>query len=164
MNTMPPAMVDRPASIATAVRLMLIGAGFSVLSLAYSLVTAGDYKDRIREELVKRDGASVTQAKVDSAFTAGLIFAVVFGLFLTALWVWMAWKNGAGRSWARRIATGLGAFNLVGAVSTLSRGDVGVLSGASTGISVVLAVATVYFLWRPESTKFFADSTAARTP
>lgn len=161
MNMMPPAMVERPASIVTAMRLMLIGAGFSVLSLAYSFVNAGDYKDQIREELVKRDGHA-SQAKIDSAFAAGLGFAAVFGLFVAGLWVWMAWKNGAGRSWARRVASGLGAFNVVGAMSTLGRDEIGALSATSTVISLALAISTLFLLWRPESSKFYVDAAAAR--
>lgn len=159
---MNPTTPERPSSIATAVRLMWIGAGFSLLSVVYNLISARDYKDRIREELIDQ-GRDASPEKVDQAFNAGLTFAVVFGLLVVGLWALMAWKNGAGRGWARHAATIFGALNVIGAASSLGRGDMGALSVVSTLISVVIAAATLFLLWRPESSKFYTDSAAARS-
>lgn len=154
MNPNPAAHVDQPSSIVTAVRLMWVGAAMSIVSIVLGLFGTGGDKERLREELLK-DDRTVTQADVDNAFAIGLIFAVVFGLFMAALWAWMAWKNGAGRSWARHGSTVLGAFNIVGAAFNLGTADVGALSTTMTAINAILAMAILALLWRPESTTFY---------
>lgn len=144
-----------------AVRLMWVGAAMSVVSILFGLLGTGGDKERLREEMLKDDSA-VTSADIDNAFTLGLIFSVVFGLFVAALWVWMAWKNGAGRGWARHVSSVLGIFNIVGAATSLGNPDIGLLSRSLTVISAVLALAILVLLWRSESTKFYDDATAAR--
>ncbi|NRQ48912.1 hypothetical protein [Aeromicrobium stalagmiti] len=152
---------EQPSSISTAVKLMLVGAALSVLSLVYSLATMGDLKDQIRDELAKND-PDVSQSTVDAAYSVGIGFAVVFGLLGAFLWVWMAWKNGQGRSWARVVATVFGGLNLVGALFTFSAGNSEPLSLVATGVSLVLAVVVLVLLWRPESTRYYEDVTRSR--
>lgn len=155
------APVEKPGSITTAVKLMLFGAGLSVLTLIYSLTTLGDLKDEIREQAIK-DDPNVSQSTIDAAYAIGISFAVIFGLFGALLWVWMAWKNGQGRSWARVVATVFGGLNVLGALFTFSSGTADSLSVGSTLVSLALAVIILVLLWKPESTRFYQASAAAR--
>lgn len=153
--------VDKPGSIATACKLMLIGAGLSVLTLIYSLATMGDLKDDIREQMIK-DDPKVSQSTIDAAYAIGIGFAVVFGLLGALLWVWMSWKNGQGRKWARVVASVLGGLNVVGALFTFSAGNAETLTVVSTLVSLVLAVVILILLWKPESTRFYEATSASR--
>jgi hypothetical protein len=157
----PPAAPERPGSIALAVKLMLVGAGLSVLSLIYSLTTIGDLKDDIRTELVK-DDPSVSQSTIDAAYGIAIGFAVVFGLIGALLWVWMAWKNGQGRSWARVVATVFFGLSLVGLLFTLGGSSAEPLSIVSSLISIVLGIVILVLLWRKESSAFYDDVAASR--
>ena len=158
-----PAAPEQPSSIALAVKLMLVGAGLSVLSLLYSVTTLGGLKDDIRTELAKND-TNVSQSTIDAAYAVTITIAVVFGLIGALLWVWMAWKNGQGRSWARIVATVFAAFNVLGLLFTLAGGNSEPLSAIASVVSSVLGVVIVVLLWRKESTHFYEATTASRRP
>ncbi|MFI5429888.1 hypothetical protein [Aeromicrobium sp. UC242_57] len=158
----PPAWVEKPTTMIWAVRLMLLGAGLGLLSLIYSLATMGDLKGRIRADLIK-DDPKVTASTVDSVYAVSIGVAVIIGLVGAMLWLWMAWKNNEGRSWARIVSTVLGGLNVFGALTTFSSGNADSLSVTSTVISLVLAVVVLVLLWRPESTRFYDESRARGT-
>ncbi|HET7388910.1 MAG TPA: hypothetical protein VFJ19_19850 [Nocardioidaceae bacterium] len=148
------ASVEQPASIQTAVRLMWVGAALSVISLIVGLIAIGGMKDEIRNQL-QAQGQQVTQSAVDAAFTVGILFGVVFGIIGVLLWLWMAWKNGQGRSWARIVATVLGVIYLISTIINLS-------SSTSSGFSKILGVITLIvdivilvLLYRKESSDFY---------
>ncbi len=156
----PPAP-SQPPSIALAVKLMWVGAALSILSLLYSFTTMGDLKDDLQVELVKND-PDVTQSVIDAVYAVSIAFAVVFGLLGAILWVWMAWKNGQGRSWARILATVFGGLNLLGLLYTAGTGSADTLSVVSAVISALLGVIVLVLLWRKESSQFYAASAASR--
>lgn len=157
----PQAAVEQPASIATAVKLMLAGAVLSIVSLVLSFATLGDTKDTIREQVLK-DDPSADQSMIDAAIAIGIGFAVIVGLIGAMLWVWMAWKNGQGRSWARVVATVFGGLSVLSALYSFSAPNAGAVSIIFTVINVVLAAVILFLLWRPESTRFYQDTTASR--
>lgn len=65
------------------------------------------------------------------------------------LYLWLAWKVGARRRWARLVATLLLAVNIVGGVVTMFT-----LSDQTplNPVGIVLALAAVIFLWVPKFT------------
>ncbi|MBD8608480.1 hypothetical protein IFT73_16610 [Aeromicrobium sp. CFBP 8757] len=154
-----PAAPTQPSSIALAVKLMLVGAALSVISLVYSFATIGSLKDDIRTELMKND-VDVSQSTIDAAYAVTITIAVVFGLIGALLWVWMAWKNGQGRSWARVVATILGVLNIVGLLFTIAGSNAETISVILSVVSSVLAVVILVLLWKKESSAFY-DATAA---
>jgi hypothetical protein len=138
-----------PQSVLNAVKLMYAGAAVSAVSLIISLATIGGTKDAI-----KKAKPSLTAAQVNQLNTFIIALAVVSGVIGVGLWLWMAQKNGQGRSWARILSTVL--FGL----ATLDM--FGVLSQPKTVLGLVFPVLTwliglgaVVFLWRRESTEFF---------
>ena len=77
------------------------------------------------------------------------------GVIAAGLWLWMAWKNGQGRSWARIVATVFGALNLLfTAVGFLSPGmtTVSLVFGV---VNVVLAAVILVLLWQKSSTAYY---------
>ena len=138
-----------PPSVLNAVKLMYAGAAVSTVSLIISLVSIGGTKDAIRKAR-----PSLTPAQVNQLNTFIIALAVVSGVIGVALWLWMARKNGEGKSWARILSTVL--FGL----ATLDM--FGVLSQPKTVLGLVFPVLTwliglgaIVFLWRRESTEFF---------
>jgi hypothetical protein len=138
-----------PQSVLNAVKLMYAGAAVSAVSLIISLTTIGGTKDAI-----KKAKPSLTATQVNQLNTFIIALAVVSGVIGVALWLWMARKNGEGKSWARILSTvlfGLATLDLFG-----------VLSQPKTVFGLVFPVLTwliglgaVVFLWRRESTEFF---------
>lgn len=156
----PPAP-SQPLSIALAVKLMWAAAALSVLSLVYSLTTIGDLKDDVEAELVKND-ADVSQSTIDAVFGVTIGYAIVFGLVGALLWLWMAWKNGQGRGWARIVATVFAGLNVLGLLFTLGGGNADAVTAVSSIVSVVLGLVVLVLLWRKESTQFYEGTAASR--
>ncbi|KAA1380241.1 hypothetical protein [Aeromicrobium fastidiosum] len=156
----PPAP-EQPASISLAVKLMGAGAGVSLISLIVSLLGLGSLKDDIARQMREAD-PSVTQSTIDAAYAVGIVFAIVVGAISVLLWLWMAWKNGQGRSWARVTATVLGALNVVFTLFGFAAGGVETPTLLLSVVNLVLAVVILVLLWRKESTQFFEGHTAAR--
>lgn len=151
-----PVEAPQPGPIRLAVRLMRAGAVVSLLSLVVGLSTMGSAKDDIREELTK-DDPNVSQSTIDAAYAIGVTVVVVAGALGVLLWLWMAWKNGQGRSWARIVATVLGCLNAVFMLLTFAAPSADATALAFSSINLVLAIAILVLLWRKESSDFYAS-------
>ncbi len=146
--------VPQPSSIRTAVRLMFVGAAVSLISLVISIATLGSLKDDIRDELVK-DDPNVSQSTIDAAYGVTIGIAVVLGTIGVLLWLWMAWKNGQGRSWARVVATVLGVLNVLFTLLSFTSANAEPVVQVFSAINLVLAIAILVLLWRKDSTEFY---------
>jgi len=149
----PDASVERPSSVTRAVQLMYVGAVLSAIGIVVSWVTRNQLRDQIAEVT-----PSLTPKGVDAAVTISLVSATVVGLIAVGLWLWMAAANGAGKSWARVLATVLGAVSVLSVIFTLTSGTpVTIAMGL---LSLVLAVAILVLLWRPASSAYFQARSA----
>ncbi len=146
---------EQPPSMRTAVMLMRAGAGLSAIYLVATLIFIGSLKDDIRSQLQESD-ANYTQSQLNPAFTAYFISVVVFGLIGIALWLWMASANGKGKRWARTTATVLGAFNILLSVLTLVAGNGTPLSVLFTVLNLVIAIGALWYLYRPDASRYYA--------
>ena len=84
------------------------------------------------------------------------VFMVIGGVFQALLWLWMAWKNGAGRSWARVLSTvffGIMCISVLSETLQGSTAEIGAL--IVTIIEFAVGLAAVIMLYRPESTAFY---------
>lgn len=145
---------QRPGSIDTAVRLMQVGAVLSVLSVVVSIFMLDSLKESIADAMRDAD-PNVTQSSIDAAYSVGIVSGVVGGIIGAALWLWMAWKNGQGRSWARIVATVLGGLGILSALAGFaSPGTTAVTIGFSL-INLVLAIVVLVLLWKKESTAYY---------
>lgn len=150
MSGYEPAPVEQPPSILTAVRLMYVGAALSLLGVLLTFTQT----DAIRDAVEDSDD-TLTASEIDTLVNVSIASAVIAGLVGVGLWVWMAVKNGQGRSWARVVATVLGALNIVFTLFSLAGGTATPLTLVSSVVSLVLAAVILYLLYRPDSTRFY---------
>jgi hypothetical protein len=147
------APVDRPSSVTRAVQLMYVGAALSVIGIIVAWAT----KSQLRDQLAKAS-TNLTSDQLDTAVTVSLGIATVVGLIAVGLWLWMAAANGAGKSWARVLATVLGGLSVVSTLVSLTNA-----TGTSIALqllSLLLAVAILVLLWRPASSAYFRAKSA----
>jgi hypothetical protein len=137
----PVAEPEPPTAMRRAVALMFAGAAISFVS-----AVAGGI--RVFNEVKSQEMFGVPGAPV-------LAFTIFTGLVPCGLWLWMAWKNGAGREWARVLSAvffGLMSLELVPEALTRSSGVTGIAAIAEW----VVGLAALSLLYRRESSQFFA--------
>lgn len=137
-----------PPSILAAVRLMYVGAGLSVLAVLYDLTTREALRDRLAD-----DDPDRSSAELDRAANLATGVSVVIALIAVGLWLWMARANGRGLLWARIVATVLFGLNIVLIIYDVTQTTgFGVVLDL---ISIVLAGAILWLLYRPDSGEFY---------
>jgi hypothetical protein len=169
-----PAGPPRPAApvpVLTAVKLMYAGAAVSTVTLIIALALIPAIKAALRKA-----HPSLTAAQVSDVNTL-ITLAMVFGLVVIALWLWMARANGRGRNWARILCTvlfGLATLELIRVRpqypgTYLAHVVIGghmysvihsVFGATVLGLIVpvllwLAGLAAVWLLWRPASGAFF---------
>jgi hypothetical protein len=151
----PPATPEAPpATIVNAVKLMYLGAAVSVVSLIVSLATAGGLKSAIRKAQPK-----LTPAQVNNTATFLITATVISGLLGAGLWLWMAWANKRGRSWARIVSSVFFGIATLDTVVGITRpGDL--LTRIITVVIWVIGVGAIVLLWRPESSAYYRAANA----
>ena len=147
------AAVARPSSVTRAVQLMYVGAALSVVGIVVAWTTKSQLRDQI-----EATSPTLTPDQVESAVTISLWAGIVVGLIAVGLWLWMAAANGAGKSWARVLATVLGGLGVLSAILSLTTGTG--ITIALQLLSLVLAVAILVLLWRPASSAYFQARSA----
>jgi hypothetical protein len=101
------------------------------------------------------------QKSSDPASTAQiLVLRIALSVSAAVLAIWMCWKNGVGRTWARNLTSVLAATALLAAVAALSvlRNRLAPEAAMTYLLSAILATAVLVLLWRPGSTAFFRAS------
>jgi hypothetical protein len=145
----------RPTAVRRAVSLMYVGAA---LSLAYDLVSG-----------IVAHSVILTSSTHTSAYNAGYVAgAVIEGLVQVGLWLWMAWKTGTGRDWARVLSAVFFGFLCVQFIVSLAvfASGKGTTGAAAVFIIVlvewVVGLAALVQLWQRESSEFFAFAKRAQ--
>ena len=149
-----PARPVAPPPVQMAVKLMYVGAGLSAIGLVLTLVTIGSLKSAI----LKAHPLDTT-SQIHAAQRAVVVAAIVGGLIAIGLWIWMARKNGAGKKWARNVATVLFAINTLDLLSTLIQAHAAI-SLAFGGLVWLAGLGAIVLLWRAESSQFYAAASA----
>ena len=107
-----PQQVERarpPRTVLSAVRLMYAGAALEVVNLIIALVTRGRLNSVI---LTAHPHYTSAQLHTAENFRAGIL--VTGALIAVGAWLWMAWANGSGRSWARGVSVALFVLGTLG--------------------------------------------------
>lgn len=148
----------------TAIALMYVGAGLTVLSAIIFFATIDRYVDALADANDLR-----SQASIDATVNEANLREIVRTVLGVGLWLWMAVKNGQGRRWARVVATVFGVLNLAGFVlvfaflSQLASGYdlLGYLIPqlVTGSASVVLGIVILVQLYRPPSSHYYDEST-----
>ncbi|HKE74342.1 MAG TPA: hypothetical protein VKB57_12045 [Acidimicrobiales bacterium] len=142
--------VEQPPSIRLAVRLMWLGAVVTVLGSLSVFVQTDALRDRLKD-----NDATLTKSDLDAAVAAIIGFTIVIGLVIVALWLWMAYTNGQGKSWARVVATVLGVLNVLFLVGGLAMGNQTGLGLVFNFVNLVLAIVILVLLYRPDSSSYY---------
>ena len=142
----PPA---RPAAMRQAVILMYAGAAAGLIIDVVNSLVAHDIIFTFN---------STSNGTVHTA--SSLVAGIISGLIVAGLWLWMAWKTGAGRGWARVLSTIFFGFQCLGLLASF---------GYHSGIAVILTfvewgigLAALILLWKRESSEFFASAKQAK--
>jgi hypothetical protein len=156
----PPVPAEPPGSIRTAVLLMRLGALLSLLSLLTTFFLLDQIRDEVEEALAAQD-TELTADAVDAAVAVGVGFSIFVGLIGVALWLWMAWANGRGRSWARIVATVLFGLSALSFLFSFSQPQP-VLTTVLGVVNLVLGAAIMVLLWKRESSDYYAAVSGQR--
>lgn len=147
-----------PPPLLMAVRLMYVGAGLSAIGIVLTLVTISSLKAAILKK-----HPLYTTSQVHSLQTAAVGSVVVGGLIAIGLWILMARANGAGKSWARIVASVLFAINTLDLLA--SAVQVHAAASLAFGALVWLAgLGATVLLWRRESGQYFAAASGRGAP
>ncbi len=146
-----------PAPVRTAVKLMYAGAALSAVPLIITLASIGD----INGYHLRWNDHNLTAAQISHWRPLIITVAVVGGLVVPAVWLWMARANGRGRNWARIVSTvlfGVATLDMINVFITppIRVGSAPtVLSWLVAVLSWLAGLAAVWLLWRPASGAFF---------
>jgi hypothetical protein len=148
-----------PSPVRKAVRFMLSGAAVTVLAGLFSLIVA------IADPSLINGGKKPTSNQL----TGDIVQVVLLTIVYCALWVLMARKNRAGRTWARIVASvlfALSTFSLYSSVNSLHAGQtvrvVDIVSFILVVAEWLCGLGAVALLWRAESTVYFKSNSALR--
>jgi hypothetical protein len=139
---------EPPASMVNAIRLLYAGAGVGVI---FGVITA----------LTTHSTTVHGGNPASGAYKAGYILGgVIAGLIIGGLWLWMAWANKRGRSWARILSTVFFGFLTLYAVAAL----VALPAAPKIVIFVewVTGFAAIVFLWQRPCSQYY--KAASQTP
>ena len=139
-----------PPEVVRATQLMFVRVAIGIISAIITFASG----DAIRTSIRDRD-PSLSQDQIDSAYTVGVVVAVVFGLIFAVLYILLAIQVRKGKNWARIVTwvlAGLGVLSgLLG------------LFGTGTGLEKVVAVllllvdaGIIVLLTRKPANQYFA--------
>lgn len=143
-----------PQPVRTAVLLMYAGAALSAIEIIVGLTTIGSLKRAIRSQY-----PSYSASQIHTAQVAAVVLAVVIGAIAVGLWLWMAWANGRGKSWARIIATVLFAFSTIDLLTLVARPHSAIGLVLATLVWLV-GLGAIFMLWQRDSSAYFQASSA----
>jgi hypothetical protein len=165
-----------PAPVRAAVTLMCAGAAVSTVTVIIALALIPAVKAALGTAT-----PSLTAAQVSDVNTL-ITLAMLFGLAVIALWLWMARATGQGRNWARIVSTvlfGLATLELIRSRPHYPGGYLAHFAVGGHVYSVIHSVfgatvlglivpvliwltglAAVWLLWRPASSAFFTPQGA----
>lgn len=144
-----PVLGAPPSTVVRAVQLMFAVAALSVVGLLLLFAT----QDELRAQIAASQ-PGVSASALDTAVTAATVGSVIFGLLVVGLYVFLALKVRAGRSWARITTLVLTALSVLATLATLGQPQPS-LSRILSLITVVLSVGIVVLLMRRPSADYF---------
>jgi hypothetical protein len=138
---------SRPPSVATAVKLMYVGAALTVVRVIVSIVS-------LTSTLVTRSGYATSQAH--SITTHDILLNSAGGLIAVGVWLWMARESAVGRSWTRTLALVLFGLFTLGTLITLWTQGLGLIMLGL--LNWLVALAATICMRRRDAAQYFAQS------
>jgi hypothetical protein len=153
----------RPRSVQRAVWFMYGGAVLSAVSAVIILAFSSRIRKAVQTAASKANATAaakgqktLTAAEIHSLASATVGILVIVLVIGIALWLWMAWANGAGKNWARIVASVLFAFNTLYLLLSVSRAGVSVIFG---GLGWLFGLGAIAMLWNKQSAPYFKPGT-----
>lgn len=153
-SQMPEQRPVAPAPVLMAVKLMYVGAALQAIGLALTAATIGSFKSAVLKQ-----HPLYTTSQLHTAERAALIAGIFSGLVAIGLWIWMARANGAGKKWARIVASVLFGINTLDLLSSAVQVHTGV-ELAFGGLVWLAGLGAIILLWRGESSQYIAAVSA----
>jgi hypothetical protein len=148
--------MQAPDSVRNAVKLMYVGAGLSAVVVIITLATIGSLKSAILTH-----DPNFTTSQVHAAEGIGIGSAIVSGLIAIGLWLWMAWANGRGRSWARVVSAVFFGINTLDLLLSFVR--VHAVASVIVGILVwLVGLGAIVLIFNKQSAPFYQQQSAQR--
>lgn len=147
--------IPRPKAIGSALQASLVSTAIASVATVVGVLLDREWLDRLVRQVLEDAGQRNGPAEVADATLMTQVFLGLGIVLFAALFVLFAVKMWAGRNWARVVLT---AFAVLGVLNFLS-------AVASTGADlnlmwslaeVAFAVTAVIYMFRPESTAYFA--------
>jgi hypothetical protein len=146
----------RPTTMRRAVSLMYVGAAVAVIRGIVEGLTQNNVMFYTYSST-----SNTTTVHSASSLISGIIAGIIFG----SLWLWMAWKTGAGRNWARVLSSvffGFMCLLFIGGIVSLASYDNTALSFIATVVEWGVGLAAFLLLWQRESSGFFTFAKQAK--
>jgi hypothetical protein len=87
-----------PSSVLNAVKLMYAGAAITTVAIIVSLLTIDSTRNAVRKA---NHNTTLTAHQITQLANFVIVAGIVSSVIAIGLWLWMAWKTGQGRGWAR---------------------------------------------------------------
>lgn len=143
-----PARPPMPNSVRTAVNLMFAGMGIALVNIIIGLTQINHVADTLKD-----DGLS--QDTIDSDKTVFMVAVVILGLIGAGLWLWMALACRAGHNYARIVSSVFFGLGAVSSLSTFSNSWVPAIDKVLTGLTLVVGLLAIIFVWSSQSGPYF---------
>jgi hypothetical protein len=125
-----------------------------VIALIVALLTTSSLKAAILKA-----HPAYTAAQVHTAEDSRTVSLVIGAVITIGLWLWMAWANGHGRSWARTVSAVLFGINTLDLI--ISFALVHAAASMIVGLLVwLVGLAAIELLFRRESGPFYRQQTS----
>jgi hypothetical protein len=141
-----------PPSIHSAVRFIYAGAAIQAFSVIFEIAAV---RGRIESILATAPATSLTPSQLSAAEAVSVGFLVLGGVIGASLWLWMAWKNRAGRRWARILSTVFFAVLTFAQVAIIAQ-PIAVENKVIPVAEWVAGLLAIVLLWQRESSDFYA--------
>jgi hypothetical protein len=144
-----PQQPDAPRSILTAVRLMYVGAALNALGLILTIAFIHSVRTAIR-----RDFPHYTTTQIHRAEVGYVVVLAILAILEVGLWLWMAWGNRTGKSWARIISSVLFGLSTLLFVTSFAQAR-GAVSLLFTGLTWLVGLVAIVMLWQRDSSAYY---------
>jgi hypothetical protein len=139
-----------PSSVLNAVKLMYAGAAITTVAIIVSLLTIDSTRRAVRKA---NDHSTLSAHQITQLANFVIVAGIVSSVIAIGLWLWMAWKTGQGRGWARILSSVLFGLCTLDQLSLLKSGvAIGTIFEVVTWL---VGLGAIILLWLSSSSEYF---------
>ncbi|MGQ0839272.1 hypothetical protein [Actinokineospora sp.] len=145
----------RPKSVDMAFNLWIANAALGLLGFIVTLAVGREAMRDTARTTLQDSGTRFTEADLDAAVTAAMVFTGIVALLFVGLYVLFAFKMRAGRNWARITLAVLGTIGLVLGLLGVVQGGQGAVALIVSIVQIALIAGALYFMFVKDSSDYF---------